>query len=590
MTPSSQDIAGAVLGRLIARGVQDFVVCPGSRSQSLALAAAQAEKMGLIRLHVRVDERSAAFFALGLARETGRPAPIIVTSGTAVANLLPAVQEAHYARVPMILLTGDRPADLRGTRANQTVHSTDFTREFVRLRREVSEADSLTEILRFVDEAHSLSLGPGGGPSHLNIALVEPLSGTLDDLFDEITADTQQKQSGASVHTDVSVHTDAFVQTDTYLHTNTYVHTAEAPLSVVIAGADAGPAAEEFAHLAGLPLLAEPSSGARFGREAIQHYEELLLDETLFSRVGRVIIFGHPTLTRVIPRLVQAAEAVVIDQAGPGLERYNPGRSVREFAMAARVQDNFDVRAKRAWLGEWITRDRVLRAERSTLHQPDLAAATATGYKERSAYARAEVARLREPVSREHLTESLWLATWPHDRLVVAASRLIRVLNAQAAPRNIRVHSNRGLAGIDGTIATALGVAVASQSQADPRQAAGTTRVLIGDIAFLHDASSLLLPDAEKEGLPRIQLIIGNDGGGTIFDLLEVAVSTKPDLYERVMRTPQRVNVAALAEAYGWKYTRVENRGELERLFTVPVAGPEIVEVIMLDKLLDAGL
>jgi len=164
---------------------------------------------------------------------------------------------------------------------------------------------------------------------------------------------------------------------------------------------------------------------------------------------------------------------------------------------------------------------------------------------------------------------------------VVAASRLIRVLNRTAAPRNIRVHANRGLAGIDGTIATALGIAVASQAQADPTRAAGTTRVLLGDLALLHDAGSLLLPEpgAQTESRPRIQLFVGNDGGGTIFDTLEAAQTADPAAFDRVMFTPQRVELGPLAAAYGWEYERVETRGDLDRLLTAPVAGPMLVEV-----------
>ena len=197
--------------------------------------------------------------------------------------------------------------------------------------------------------------------------------------------------------------------------------------------------------------------------------------------------------------------------------------------------------------------------------------------RERSAYARAEVAALREPMTRELLVETVWRATWPHDRLVLAASRLVRVLDGLAPPRRVEVRANRGLAGIDGTVATALGVAVASQASEEPARAAGLTRVLLGDLALLHDAGSLLLPEAEPS--PRIQLFVGNDGGGTIFDTLEAAGTAPHDAFERVMYTPQRAQLRSLAEAYGWAYERVENRGELDRLLTVPVSGPMLVEV-----------
>lgn len=620
----SSRLAAVVIADLISHGVRDFVVCPGSRSQALALAAAEAEMLGAARLHVRVDERSAAFFALGIARETGLPAPVIVTSGSAVANLMPAVLEAHSARVPMILLTADRPQELHGVRSSQTVWDNMYTLSFSRFSAEIPAAelhdldDYLDDIIpEMVAEAYTRSTAHinGAGPAHLNIAFRDPLSGGAGlveaalerrvttpitrieeniPTVDERCALVACEICGPTPEADEACDHARAEECDVYVHGAD----DEQPLAVVIAGADAGPDAEAFAHAAGLPLFAEPSSGARFGREAIQHWVTMLepgsvtargeeTPDTDASALGELIelaiVFGNPNLTRVIPALLSRVRTVVIDATGPdgppsGIERINPGRSVETFALRAEVSPDYDARALRPWLGGWVMRDRELRAEHTTVHAPDLDAARATGYKERSAYARSEVARMREPVSREHLTESLWLATWPHDRLVLASSRLIRVLNRTAAPRNIRVHSNRGLSGIDGTIATALGIAQASQSHADPRQAAGTTRVLIGDLALFHDAGSLALPP-ETEGSPRIQLIVGNDGGGTIFDMLEVRGSATPDAFDRVMLTPQRVNIEQLAAAYGWAYRRVDNRGDLEQVFTTPVTGPEIIEV-----------
>lgn len=606
----SSQLAAVIIADLVSHGVRDIVVCPGSRSQALALAAAEVESLGRVRLHVRVDERSAAFFALGIARETGLPAPIIVTSGSAVANLMPAVLEAHSARVPMLLLTADRPAELHGVRASQTVWDNMYTLSFSRYSAEVpaAEAADLDEYLGetipdVVQAAFAQAVGHvnGPGPAHLNIAFRDPLSGgaglveaalahrekhplTPFDAGDPGTVAERAELVACEICGPEPDAGEACTH-ERPLEFDAYVHGSDGqtPQAVVIAGSDAGPEAEAFAHAAGLPLLAEPTSRARFGREAVQHWVELLEDPELAQAIELVIVFGNPNLTRHVPRLIERTRTLVVDPTGPdgperGIERVNPGRSVWAFALEARVADEYDPRAVRPWLGQWIVRDRALRAERTTVHEPDLEAARATGYKERNAYARAEVAVKREPVTREHLTESLWLATWPHDRLVVASSRLIRVLNRMAAPRNIPVHANRGVAGIDGTIATALGIAQASQSHEDPRQAAGTTRVLIGDLALFHDVGSLALPP-EREGVPRIQLIVGNDGGGTIFDLLEVADTADRAAFDRVMYTPQRVDIEHLAAAYGWGYRRVENRGELEQVFTTPVLGPEIVEV-----------
>ncbi|RGE19160.1 2-succinyl-5-enolpyruvyl-6-hydroxy-3-cyclohexene-1-carboxylic-acid synthase [Leucobacter sp. wl10] len=588
-----------LLAELIRRGVRHAVVCSGSRSQALALAAAAAERAGAIRLHVRLDERSAAFFALGIARETGVPAPVIVTSGTAVANLAPAALEAHEGRVPLLLLTADRPTELRGIRSNQTTRQVGLFEAVSRLSLDVPAPESGPdgELIRGEDRdpsaiaAAALAASTGllgerpPGPVHLNLAFREPLSGTagFDGMiaggFEAAGAEAERLgESGARapIGTPIGASPRGFHARLGFGDDETYIHRGDA-LAVVVAGEGAGPEAEAFAHAAGIPLLAEAVSGSRYGREAVVAYATLIDDPAIGGLVERAIVFGHPTLTRQVPALLRRddVEAVVVDPYADA-EHYDPSGSAR-VVRAARVAEDHDPRALRRWLGAWVVADRELQRERSTVHEPDLEAALATGYKERSAYARAEVAAMREPITRALLVESVWRATWPHDRLVLAASRLVRVLDGLAPARRLEARSNRGLAGIDGTVATALGVAAASQAADEPTRAAGTTRALVGDLALLHDAGSLLLP--EGEGRPRIQLFVGNDGGGTIFDGLEVAGSADPAALERVMYTPQRVEIAALARAYGWTHRRVAARGELENLLTEPVTGPEIVEV-----------
>lgn len=582
----AQRFATRLIGALVAEGVRDVVVCPGSRSQALALAAASAEAREEIRLHVRVDERSAAFFALGVARETGVPAPVIVTSGSAVANLAPAAVEASEGRVPLLLLTADRPAELRGIRSNQTTRQAGLFAGVLRWAADVAapeddargaaDAAAGPAVLaeRAVHAARGMRGGSPAGPVQLNLAFREPLSGPeeVEEIEGTVPASEAQVETapnGTHAMAASPEHGPESVG-------DVYVHDGD-PLAVVIAGAGAGEQAETFAREAGLPLLAEVVSGARFGREAITAYATLLDDPAVGGLVERAIVFGHPTLTRQIPALLRRddVEVVVVDPFTEG-EHYDPARSAR-VVRDARVADAYDRRSMRRWLGAWVVPDRELVTERSTMHAPDFSAATAPGYKDRNAYARAEVASMREPVTRDMLAESVWRATWPHDRLVLAASRLVRVLDGLAPARRVEVHANRGVAGIDGTIATALGIASASQADEDPARAAGTTRVLLGDLALLHDAGSLLLPPGEPR--PRVQLLVANDGGGTIFDGLEVAATAGADAFDRVMYTPQRVDLAQLAAAYGWAYVRAETRVELERLFTTPVTEPTLVEV-----------
>lgn len=619
---TSSLFATVLIAELIQLGVRDFVVCPGSRSQALALAAAEAERAGAARLHVRLDERSAAFFALGIARELGVPAPVIVTSGSAVANLFPAVTEAHEARVPFLALTADRPAELRGIRANQATRQAGLFGDFARFAIDVDvdaatatdgEHDRSRTPTELARRALAESIGRVGGrpagPVQLNLAFRDPLSGWADDarvdfgagptnafgLFNhlrDLAESALQGEGGvtqdaaliglskaARSRPDVEPAVDGGWKLQLeWAPEETYVHDGDA-LAVVIAGEGAGAEAEQFAHDAGLPLLAEVVSGSRFGREALTAYSTLIDRPEIGGLVERAIVFGHPTLTRQVPALLarEDVDVIVVDpHVGEGVEHYVPSPRAR-VVRAAQVAAGYDPRALRGWLGAWVVADRELRDERTTVHEPNLQAARAQGYKERSAYARQEVAVLREPITRELLVESVWRASWPHDRLCIAASRLVRVLDSMAPPRKLTVHSNRGLAGIDGTVATALGVASASQTQPDLTQAAGATRVLIGDLALLHDAGSLLWPESELR--PRLQLFVGNDGGGSIFDTLEAAQSTSSELFDRTLFTPQQADLESLAEAYGWQYRKLETRGDLSRFLTEPVRGLTLVEV-----------
>ncbi len=544
----------ALLAEFVRRGVTDLVLSPGSRSQALALAAARLEQAGLLRMHVRVDERSAGFLALGIAVEQTRPVIVVTTSGTAVANLHPAVLEAAHSGVPLVLLTGDRPAELRGIGANQTTEQAGI---FGSAAPSVdvpapgaagNEADAAAAV-----QLAGALLDGIAGPRHANLAFREPLSGVV--LRPDVSPGTWAPTARRDV---VELRPEAG--------------------TVVVAGSAAGPAAEEAARALGAPLLAEVASGARFGPHLVAAYRELLGAADFGDRVTRVVVFGHPTLSREVPALIERTGVETIVVRSPGRDDYNPGRRVARFADAVTVASDADAadhlasRAARAWVGSWVTTSRrLIEPDR----QPLGAGPETDELAERAAFARAQLAELREPVTRRMLVEAVWDATWPHDRLVVGASRLIRELDRVAPGKRIPVHANRGLAGIDGTVATATGIAMASQQAADDaRSAPGVTRVLLGDLALLHDAGSLLLASGEPR--PRLQVIVGDDGGGTIFDGLEVAGSADADLFDRVMLTPQRVDLAALASAYGWEHRRVTSRGEL-----APALSPSTAQVLI---------
>ncbi|TAM68165.1 MAG: 2-succinyl-5-enolpyruvyl-6-hydroxy-3-cyclohexene-1-carboxylic-acid synthase [Microbacteriaceae bacterium] len=585
------DYSIALLSALVQHGVGHIVLSPGSRSQALALVAAELERVGAIRLHVRIDERVSGFLALGLAVESGVPAVVITTSGTATANLHPAVLEAHHSGVPMIVLTADRPSELRGIRANQTTRQAGLYGTAVRLACDVpaptgepDEADSATALAA---RAWSAALGdtaaaPGDvaampGPVHLNVAFREPLSATVPDLS---AVAGRAASAGERIETPSAVagrpsRPARASRPDARRPT---VMLTEGPRTVVVAGHGAGAEAEALANAGGWPLLAEITSGSRFGPHLIIAYRELLSAVEFGGRVERAIVFGHPTLSREIPALLSRDDVEAIVVAPHGEEFYNPGRRAR--AVAAVTLDaaiDPSARAAREWVGRWVVASRRL-AEASlvgdaTHAAPDVEAGRSNSPADRISYARSELAAVRAPVTRRMLAEALWRFTWPHDRLVFGASRLIREADRSVPGKNIRVHANRGLAGIDGTIATAIGIALAYEAD----ESAGVTRVLLGDLALLHDTGALAFGAGESR--PRIQVIVGNDGGGTIFDALEVARTAPAAAMDRVLLTAQHVDVEALAKAYGWAYSRASTHGKLDNALSAPIDGPSILEI-----------
>ncbi|MGF2950163.1 2-succinyl-5-enolpyruvyl-6-hydroxy-3-cyclohexene-1-carboxylic-acid synthase [Microbacterium alcoholitolerans] len=550
-TSPASDAAAALLAELVGNGVRDLVLAPGSRSQALALAATSLARSGAVRVHVRIDERVAGFTALGLARETGAPAAIVCTSGTAAGNLLPATMEAFHAGVPLLLLTADRPPELRGVGANQASIQPGIFGPFVRLQIDapVPEGAGLPTAWDGLGaQAVRAALGLEGeglvgvaGPVHLNLPAREPLSAPR-----EVTA-----AAGELPRRDAS----------------TPVELARGPRTVVIAGADAGSDAEELSHAGGWPLIAEIVSGARFGRLIVHGYRELLRDESLGGRIERAVVFGHPTLSREVTALLSRTDVDVlaVRRGGEALDLNGCTTAVDALTVA-------DGAADRQWLGAWMAASQAAVVDLSA-PAPDQDGLYSADKAARLGAVRAELDVVRKRVDREMLVDAAWRATWPHDRLVFGSSRLVRVADQVLGGKKVPVHANRGLAGIDGTISTGIGIALASQAEGSP----GVTRVLLGDLAFLHDVGALLLPGDEPA--PRIQVIVGNDGGGTIFDGLEVAAAAAAEDLDRAFYTPHTANLRAVAEAYGWEFAHVSTRSSLEQALTSPVPGPQLIEI-----------
>lgn len=555
----ASEFAGALLTTLVEHGVRHVVLAPGARSQALALVAAELEARGDIQLHVRIDERVAGFVALGIGVESKAPAVVITTSGSAVVNLHPAVIEAHHAGVPLIVLTADRPEELRGIGSNQTTTQLDIFGTSVRLSvdepaPEFGEvAKRATQLANAAWDAAMDLHAPG--PVHLNLAFREPLSGPTE--LPGVSTSSTREVSGTPA---------------------TVLELSRGPRTVVIAGADAGPVAEEIAHQGGWPLIAEISSGARYGRNLVASYREALSIPEYRNSIERVVVFGHPTLSREIPALLgdtsTGIETIVVRGTSP--EGYNPGHNVTAFVDEVTVVDG-DI--DRQWLGSWMRLSQELSEKVTTtafgdnpaLVSPDVEAARSASPEAQKEFLKKELAAARAPITRELLVDAVWRATWPHDRLVFGASRLIRVADKILGGKKVSVHANRGLAGIDGTISTATGIALAS--------APAVTRVVLGDLAALHDAGGLF--QSSGENTPRMQVIIGNDHGGTIFDSLEVSGSAPAGTFDRVFLTPHEVNFSALAEAYGWSYVQATTASELERALTGAGSGLELIEVVL---------
>jgi 2-succinyl-5-enolpyruvyl-6-hydroxy-3-cyclohexene-1-carboxylate synthase len=521
------------------------------------LAAASAADRGLLTLHVRLDERSAAFLALGLARGSGRPVAIVTTSGTAVANLHPAMLEAWHSGAPVIALTADRPAELRGTGSNQTTRQPGIFGPATVWELDVDAPTDTSQVeadaAALADRAFAHATGEvdgQSGPVHLNLAYREPLSGSIMGSAPTLPGERTTTRREPVI-----------------------VDLPHGPLTLVIAGTGAGLQAEEVARAGGWPLVAEVTSGSRFGPQLVPAYRRVLTESGLAEAVERVVLFGRPNLSREVPRLLGRKDIDLFLVGAHGAEPVDPhGTARRVDAVSVTGEPDSD---EIAWTRQWIGLGRAAAARDADGEPAYQGGGAKLTPAEQSKLMRAELAATRAPITRRTLVEAVWRSTWPHDRLWFAASRLVREADGVLPGKKVPVFSSRGLAGIDGTVSAAIGLA--SASSLSERSATGTTRVLIGDLALLHDVGGLYVPEGEPRA--RVQIVVGNDGGGTIFEGLEVRETADPSAFERVMITPQHVDIASLAAAYGWEHSRVTTRGDLDRALTSPPPGLSILEI-----------
>lgn len=517
MTPRDVHLLLRALAQELARcGVRHAVTSPGSRNSPLLLAL--AAEPGL-RSWSHIDERAAGFFALGVAKATGMPAVLCCTSGTAAANYAPAVHEAREARVPLLVLTADRPPELRDTGAGQTIDQLDLygraAKWFVELGLPGADAAGTRWVRRLACRAVWTALDGRPGAVHLNIPLREPL------LLDEPLPPEEPfpgRPDGAPWLTRVPL------------------HPAGAPLGlpgrrgVVVAGrAERDPAGEEvaaWARAAGWPLLADPLSGARRGEAAIGHYDALLRAEEWIGAhpPDCVLRTGDLPTSKPLRAWLAALTCpqVALDAEGAWHDPAGVVGIVHPGPLAALAPSET---AEAGWLGAWRGGDeRAGAALRETLAEPELS----------------------EPAVAAHL-----LAALPPDEvLVVASSMPVRDVETFGAVRDEppRVLSNRGANGIDGTISTAFGVAATG---------VGTT-VLLGDVALLHDLGGLLA--CRRLRLPLRIVVLDNDGGG-IFSFLPGAGGS--EVWEEQVATPHGIDFGRVAALFDLPYRRAASRGDL---------------------------
>jgi 2-succinyl-5-enolpyruvyl-6-hydroxy-3-cyclohexene-1-carboxylate synthase len=528
---------------LVRCGVREAVLAPGSRSAPLTLALFGRAAEHALQLHVRIDERSAAFLALGLAKASRRPAVLVCTSGTAAAHFHAAVIEADEAGVPLIVLTADRPPELRGTGSSQTIDQLKLYGGAVRWFCEAGVPEERPGMVAYwrslACRAWAVASGDAGGfpgPVHVNIPLRDPLvpgaggggeaAGTAGDWPEPLGG-----RPGGTPWTSVAA-------------AGPRPGPGAGPLqlewaergAVVCGDGDYDPAPLlELAEAAGWPVLAEPSSNARRGPNALSSYGYLLGTPGFVAehRPEIIVSAGRPGLSR-------GQLAFLRGSPGPAPPRHvvlaqGPGRWADPARTATCVATSLELAGPApgpgAWLGSWRRGDAAARAAADAILDSG------------------------EAVSEPRLARDL-AAALPAGALLWAASSLpARDLDLHMAPRDgIRVLASRGTSGIDGLVSSAMGAALAHQAAGG-----GPAVALLGDLAFLHDAPGLLLgPDEPR---PDLCLVVVNNDGGGIFSDLEQAAFAGP--FERVFGTPHGADLASLARAARLPYARLDRPADL---------------------------
>lgn len=529
-------VAGLIVDELLRLGMVDAVVCPGSRSAPLARALVQAADAAKVRLHVRIDERSAAFLALGLASRTRKVTPVITTSGTAVANLVPAMVEATASGIPMLALTADRPAHYRGTGANQTIVQDRLFADASVVEFDLDGTAPVTKATAAQIRARidRVVAAMASGAGHLNVRFVEPLVPDDDSVADipegradggpwTTIAPTNSNNVGAAATATIPANSASTATIDISRRT------------LVIAGSNAShlPALED------LPTIAEPNAYAP------AHPVHPLAAGT-FAQIPpeQIVLVGRPTLHRGISKLLANPdiELTVVSEAenhGFGVEF--PDVTANARAVVKHVQTVGEQDPQWTKICEAAS-ELAVKSVRETL---------------------TESIEAEEPLTGFHVAAALTDSLRTGDNVVLGASNPVRDASYTGLPfPGVNTYAGRGAAGIDGTVATAIGIALASDREHADEIRPPRTIALMGDLTFQHDSAALAIGPLEPRP-ENLTIVVANDAGGGIFETLEAGSPTLRGSFERIFGTPQDVDFEGICQAYGVEHVRVDRLPDL---------------------------
>jgi len=543
-TAPSAVVAGLIVDELLRLGMVDAVVCPGSRSAPLARALVQAADAAKVRLHVRIDERSAAFLALGLASRTRKVTPVITTSGTAVANLVPAMVEATASGIPLLALTADRPAHYRGTGANQTIVQDRLFADASVVEFDLDGTAPVTKATAAQIRARidRVVAAMASGAGHLNVRFVEPLVPGDDSVADipegradggpwTTIAPTNSNNVGAAAIAAHSANSAPTSPADA-------ASTATIDISrrtLVIAGSNA----PHLPELEDLPTIAEPNAYAP------AHPVHPLAAGT-FAQIPpeQIVLVGRPTLHRGISKLLANPDielTVVSDAENHGFGVEFPDVTANARAVVKHVQTVGDQDPQWTKICEAAS-ELAVKSVRETL---------------------TESIEAEEPLTGFHVAAALTDSLRTGDNVVLGASNPVRDASYTGLPfPGVNTYAGRGAAGIDGTVATAIGIALASDREHADEIRPPRTIALMGDLTFQHDSAALAIGPLEPRP-ENLTIVVANDAGGGIFETLEAGSPALRGSFERIFGTPQDVDFEGICQAYGVEHVRVDRLPDL---------------------------